>query len=214
MYFINLTIKPTNIELIESFAQGNVILSPPLGTVGNCASIALIKASIEVFGIGNVFRHEKVGDTYQITFKNNRKVSFTEKELERSNDVAGFVLNTKNPAKLELYTSIRDYAQIALCAMVKRVMEIGEAGEGKGDFENALRALNDGAYSPGLSEKLGLEEHSFRKGWLSSASGKGILGWIKAHTVFISQGVRDDYSKVSSDSWRYPNKVQIVENKI
>jgi hypothetical protein len=206
--------KPTNIELIESFAQGEVNLPPPMGTVGNCASIALIKASIEVFGLNNVFKHEKTGDTYQVTFKNSKKVTFTEKELARSNEVAGFVLNTKNPSKLELYTSIRDYAQIALCSMVKRVMEIGEAGEGKGDFEKALRALNDGANSPSLPEKLGLEEYSYRKGWLSGASAKGTFGWLKAHTVFISQGVRDDYGKVSSDTWRYPSKVQIVANKI
>ena len=206
--------KPTNIELIESFAQGEVNLPPPMGTVGNCASIALIKASIEVFGLNNVFKCEKAGDTYQVTFKNNKKVTFTEKELARSNDVAGFVLNTTNPSKLELYTSIRDYAQIALCSMVKRVMEIGEAGDGKGDFEKALRALNDGANSPSLPEKLGLEEYSYRKGWLSGASAKGTFGWLKSHTVFISQGVRDDYGKVSSDTWRYPSKVQIVENKI
>jgi len=206
--------KPTNIELIESFAQGEVNLPPPMGTVGNCASIALIKASIEVFGLNNVFKHEKTGDTYKVTFKNNRIVTFTVNELSRSNDVAGFVLNTKNPAKLELYTSIHDYAQIALCSMVKRVMEISEAGEGKGDFEKALRALNDGANSPSLPEKLGLEEYSYRKGWLGGASGKGMFGWLKAHTVFISQGVRDDYGKVSSDTWRYPSKVQIVENKI
>lgn len=185
-----------------------------MGTVGNCASIALIKASIEVFGIGNIFKHEKMGDTYQVTFKNNRKVSFTEKELERSIDVAGFEINTLNPTKLELYTSILDYAQIAMCAMVKRVMEIGEAGDGIGDFENALRALNDGANSPSLPEKLGIEEYSYRKGWLSGASGKGMFGWFKSHTVFISQGVRDDKGKVSSDTWRYPIKVQIVENRI
>ncbi|AMS26017.1 hypothetical protein AEM51_02310 [Bacteroidetes bacterium UKL13-3] len=206
--------KPTNIELIESFAQGKVNLPPPMGTVGNCASIALIKASIEVFGLNNVFKLEKTGDTYQVTFKNSKKVTFTEKELARSNEVAGFVLNTKNPSKLELYTSIRDYALIALCSMVKRVMEIGEVGEGKGDFEKALRALNDGANSPSLPEKLGLEEYSYRKSWFSGASAKGTFGWLKAHTVFISQGVRDDYGKVSSDTWRYPSKIQIVEDKI
>jgi hypothetical protein len=206
--------KPTHIELIESFAQGEVNLPPPMGTVGNCASIALIKASIEVFGVDNVFQKEKSGDTYRITFKNNRQVTFTDKELARSIDVAGLVPNKSEPSKLELYTSIFDFANLALCAMVKRVMEIGEADEGKADFEKALRALNDGANSPSLPEKLGLEDYSYKKGWLSGAGSKGMFGWFKAHTVFISQGVRDDYGKVASDTWRYPSKVQIVETKI
>ncbi len=206
--------KPTNIELIKSFAQGEVNLPPPVGAVGNCASIALIKASIEIFGLDNVFQKEVSVDTYQITFKNNSKVSFTEKELERSNEVAGFVLNTKEPDKLELYTSIRDYSQIALCAMVKRVMEIGEAGEGKGDFEKALRALNDGANTPTLPEKLGLEDYCFGKKWYRDANGKGLFGWLKGHTVFISQGVRDNRGKVASDVLKYPKRMQIVENII
>lgn len=206
--------RPTNIELIESFSQGDVNLPPPMGTVGNCASIALIKASIEVFGLNNVFMYEKIADTYRVTFKNNRQVSFTEKELARSNDVSGFVLNTKEPSKLELYTSIQKYAQIALCSMVKRVMEIGEAGEGKGDFEKALRALNDGANTPSLPEKLGVEDYCLGKKWHRDANGKGLFGWLKGHTVYVSQGVRDKYGTVARDVLKYPKRMQIVENKI
>jgi len=206
--------KPTNIELINSFAQGDVNLPPPMGTVGNCASVALIKASIEVFGLNNVFKHEKSVDSYKVTFKNNRIVIFSETELARSNEVAGFKLNEKEPAKLELYTSIRDYAQIAMCAMVKRVMEIGEAGEGKGDFEKALRALNDGANTPNLPEKLGLEDYCLDKKWFRDANGNGLFGWLSGHTVYISHGVRDKYGEVSSDVLKYPKRMQIVENKI
>jgi hypothetical protein len=206
--------KPTNIELIESFAQGEVNLPQPMKTVGNCASIALIKASIEIFGLNNVFRHEKTSDTYQVTFKNNRIVTFTEKELVRSNEVAGFKLNTKEPSKLELYTSIRDYAQIALCAMVKRVMEIGEAGQGIGNFEEALRALNDGTNTPNLPEKLGLEDYCLGKKLFRNSKGKGLFGWLSGHTVYISQGVRDNRGAVESDVLKYPIRMQIVENKI
>lgn len=207
-------ITPTYLELIESFGQGEVRLPPPMGTVGNCASIALIKASIEVFGLNNVFLHEKADDTYQVIFKNKQSVRFTQKELDRSSEVAGFILNTSNPAKLELYTAIRDYAHIALCAMVKRVMEIGEAGEGKGDFENALRALNDGANTPTLPEKLGLENYCLGKKWFRNADDKGLFGWIKGHTVYISQGVRDNYGKVATDVLEFPKRMRIVPNKI
>lgn len=204
----------TNIDLIESFAQGEVNLPLTNGSVGNCASIGLIKASIEVFGLNNVFTLEKNDNNFQVTFKNNISVTFTEMELERSNEVADFKLNETNPEKLILYKSIRDYAQIALCAMVKRVMEIGEAGDGIGDFENALIALNDGANSPSLPEKLGLEDYNLQKGVFSGAKEKGMFGWFKGHTVYISQGVRDNYGKVSTDTWRYPKKIKIVDYKV
>lgn len=201
----------TNIDLIKSFAQGEVNLPLTNGSVGNCASIGLIKASIEVFGLNNVFKHEKIEENYYVTFKNNITVSFTDIELKRSNEVAGFKLNESEPEKLLLYKSIRDYAQIALCAMVKRVIEIGEAGDGIGNFENALIALNDGAHSPSLAKKLGLENYYLSKGVFSGAKGKGMFGWFRGHTVYISQGVRDNYGKVSSDTWRYPKKIQIVD---
>ncbi len=205
--------NPTNIDIIRSFAQGEVKLPSPVGTVGNCASIALIKAAIEVFGMDNIFQMVEAGNTYRITFKNGKQVSFTDQELARSIEVAGLVLNVDAAAKIELYTSIYNFANIALCAMAKRVMEIGESGAGIGNFESALRALHDGANSPGLAEKLGLEEYCYRKRLLSGSGGKGMFGWLKAHTVYISQGVRDDYGKEASDTWRYPNKMQLIQTK-
>jgi len=206
--------RPTNLELIESFAQGTVKLPPPVGSVGNCASIALIKAAIEIFGLDNVFQHTKEGSNHTVTFKNWKTVTFTDAELERSNLVAGFELNINDPAKVEHYTRIYQYAQLALCAMVKRVMEIGEAGQGKGDFESALRALNDGANTPSLPEKLGLENYCLKKKWLRNANGKGLFGWFSGHTVYISQGVRDDYGSPSSDVYRFPKRMQIVERAV
>lgn len=203
--------KPSNIEIIESFAQGEVKLPSVKGSVGNCASIALIKASIEVFGLFNVFQYEKIEQVYTVTFKNNHIVSFNQSELERSIYVADFQLNMKNPSKLELYKAIKDYADIALCAMVKRVMEIGEAGEGKNDFEKALIALNDGANSPNIPEKLGLENHYYGKKWYRDSKGKGLFGWFKGHTVYISQNVRDNYGKVATDTGKFPKRMQIVE---
>ena len=201
--------KPTNIELIQAFSQGLVKLPDTSGSVGNCASIALIKASIEVFGLYNVFEFQRSNEIYSVTFKNNHTVSFTQTELERSIYVADFRLND-NHLKLELNLAIINYANIALCAMVKRVMEIGEAGEGKDNFEKALIALNDGANTPNIPEKLGLENHYYGKKWYRDAHSKGLFGWLKGHTVYISQGVRDDYGTVSSDVIKFPKRMQIV----
>lgn len=204
----------TNIDIIKSFAQGQVNLPNTHGSLGNCASIALIKASIEVFGIDKVFEKEKLGEVYKITFKNNHQIQFTESELERSKLVAGFKLNNKVPAKLELYSSIYNYSNLALCAMVKRVMEIGEAGMGKGDFEKALLALNDGAVTSDLPEKLGLESHCLHLRNFNKSNGKGVIGWRGGHTVYISQRKRDDRGSPKSDLILFPRRMQIVPNPI
>lgn len=43
----------TTTEIIKAFRQGIVAEG------GNCASIAVIKAAIDVFGVGKVFEHKK-----------------------------------------------------------------------------------------------------------------------------------------------------------
>ncbi len=74
--------------------------------------------------------------------------------------------------------------------------------------------MNDGANTPSLPEKLGLEEYCLSKRWFRNADNIGLFGWFRGHTVYISQGVRDKYGNVSSDIRRYPKRMQIVENKI
>jgi hypothetical protein len=205
-------ITMTHIDIIKAFGQGQVNLPGATGSLGNCASIALIKAGIEVFGLGNLFQLNQSEGDYQVKFKNGITVSFTQSELDRSNHVADFRLNESEPENLVLYRSIRDYAQIALCAMVKRVMEIGESGHGISDFEKALLALNDGANTPSLPEKLGLENNILPKKMFRNAKGKGLIGWLKGHTVYISHSVRDDRGTVNSDVLRFPKRMQVVAN--
>jgi hypothetical protein len=204
----------THLDIIQSFSQGEVKLPDARGSLGNCASIALIKAGIEVFGVGNLFALRTNANEYQVTYKNGRPVHFTRAELERSNYVGDFRLNTAMPDKLALYQEITTYAQIALCAIVKTVTEIGESGSGRGDFETALLAVNDGANTPGLPEKLGLEDHCLPRKWFRNADGPGLVGWLNGHTVYISHSVRDDYGSVSSDLMRFPKRMQLVPDRI
>lgn len=200
----------THIDIIKAFGQGYVNLPEARGSLGNCASIALIKAGIEVFGLGNLFEMNKESDNYKITCKNGTIVSFTEAELRRSNYVADFRLNETEPEKLELYKAITSYSQLALCAIVKTVMRIGEAGDGIGDFEKALLAVNDGANTPNLPARLGLENNCLKKKLWRNPAGKGLVGWLKGHTVYISQNARDDRGVVRHDVGRYPFRMQLV----
>lgn len=196
-------------DIIKSFRQGTV----DLASGGNCASIGLIKAAIEVFGVNQVFQLTQETGTYQVTFKNNTSVSFTERELQRTVEAAGFIAQqAEDPMKQPLYDSIFAYAKLCFCAMVKHTMLIGEAGDGKGNFEEALTALNDGAYSPNIHRLLGLEEHARGPKTLMSATGGGMIGWLKAHTVYISHGQFDYYGSPHKLGLRYPRRMQLLNS--
>lgn len=200
----------THIDLIKSFKQTKVNL-PSASSLGNCASIALIKAAIEVFGVGNVFQHTIEGEVHHVVLKDNTELSFTKAELERSNSVIGFKLNEDEPDKLELYKSIWEYAQLCMVVMTKRVMQIGEAGKGKGDFEAALLALNDGANTPSLPKRLGLQNYFTSPGLLKRKH-RAMMGWLKGHTVYMSKKYYDKYgtpTKIKKFN-RYPKRMRII----
>lgn len=182
----------TSLDLIYSFGQGEVNLETN-SSVGNCASIGLIKASIDIFGLNNLFVISQEEDNYSVTLKDGSSVHFTQNELDRSNEVIGFRLNKDFPEKITLFREIFEYAQICMCIMTKKVMLNGESGKGIGNFESALIALNDGANTPSLPKKLGLQDYFSQPKWFLSTSDKGMIGWLNGHTVFISQGYYDYY---------------------
>lgn len=202
------------IDIIRSFYQGNVQLSENNTNVGNCASIALIKASIEVFEINNVVNYSFENNIYNVTLKNNITLSFSKDQLERSNYVANFKLNSVDIGKLNLYKQILEYAQILMCSMVVMVTKIGESGKGIGDFEEALKALNDGANSPNIPRLLGLENHYKGKTkWqrFLMKPQKGMIAWLSGHTVFMSNKSYDYYGNQRSNIQKYPNRLVLIK---
>ena len=78
------------IGIIRSFYQGNGQLPENNINVGNFASSALIKASIEVFGINNVVNFSIEEEIYYITLKNNVTLALSKEQLDRSNHFANF----------------------------------------------------------------------------------------------------------------------------
>ena len=201
-----------HIEIIKAFKQGIVNLEQG-SSLGNCASIALIKSSLEIFGLNNLYSYRFEEGIHFISLKDNSEVIFTDEELARSNDVIGFVLNTSEPDKLELYTEIYNQARLTMCVMAKRVEQIGEAGQGHGDFEKALLALNDGANTEYLPKVLGLQNYFSKPKWFMSKKYKAMMGWLSGHTVYISQGYYDYYGKVKKiRKWKYPKRMRLINN--
>lgn len=70
-------------QIFESFKQGERT---------NCSSIAFIKASLNVYGLDNLFVSEKINDNlYKITLKNNASFNLKQDEIERARFSADFV---------------------------------------------------------------------------------------------------------------------------
>jgi hypothetical protein len=145
-------------NLIRAFYQGEINIPFEKNKVGNCAAIALIKASIEAFGLNNVIDYHCSNGVYYVTLKNGVAVNFTQFDLNRSNYVANFQFKPIDPATFDLYNSIYQYAQLLMCTMAVMVAKEGINFKGIGEFENALEVLNDGPNPKYLPSLLGLEE--------------------------------------------------------
>lgn len=195
----------TNYDIIQAFRQGTVEEG------GNCASIALIKAAINVFGVGYVFEISKSENIYSVVFKDRTELIFTQEQLDFTTKRADFHLRQGTTQdETELYKEIYDYANLCFCAMVKKVTEIGESGDGIGDFENAIVALNDGATTSVLYKTLGLTNVNGPSVWMRTKGQAGIIAWKKAHTVFVSDGIYDHYGEARTIGAFFPHRMQLL----
>lgn len=204
------TIEP--IDLIQSFGQGEVNLSPENKNTkaGNCVSIGYLKAAIEVFGINNIFEHYLHDDTYSIKLKDSSRFSFSQTELNKSILAADFstLKRPKNlsPDKLKQYDEILKYAQIGFCVIVKNYQLKKSTS-----FLEALDEINQGLNVRCFPKLLGLQNYTEYQGWKGNdASRSGEVGWFKNHVVFTSNGVVDYYGEFHKKKpRRYPKRIKI-----
>jgi hypothetical protein len=197
--------KPTNIQLIKAFNQG---------AANNCASIALIKAAIEVHGTDGVFKLTKNQQDYTAKLKNGAEVIFTQQELDLSIKVALFTPGLSEDAAEQLvYNEILLYAQKCFAVMVCMHQQINQ----EATFEKALNVLNNGANSNYISAFLGLEQYTTDRIRRMNPGEKGMIAWAQKpwlkHTVFMSQNVFDDDGSVSRNVSRFPKRIRLLEDK-
>ncbi|MCK8479032.1 hypothetical protein [Psychroserpens algicola] len=188
----------TKEDLILSFWQKGA---------NNCASIALIKASIEVFGLNNVFDLSHNGDEYKAILKNDNEVFFNQQNLNKSIIIGSFQKSKDlTESKLELYKKIKDYAEICFVIMVANCAKIENI-----DFDKALKKLSNGANARFVSKYLGLEKHA-SKAFRRKDHLEGMIAWIhspwRKHVVYMSQGVFDFYGVISKKTRKFPKRIQ------
>jgi len=186
-------------KIFESFKQGDRT---------NCSSIAFIKASLNVYGLDNLFVIEKVNDSLQkVTLKNNASFNLKDEEINKAKVSAGFVY-IKDNCESE---KITEYAVLTYAVMAKYKQIIDK----ESTFDRALEDLEDGeVYTPTIYKYLGFEVgKQIQK--LKRESGSefcGVVAWSTAHAVFVCEEFMDYYGNKKSIWIKYPGRFRIIKS--
>lgn len=168
-----------NKELIKSFKQG--------GT-GNCVSIAIIKAGIEIFGLNEIFQHEWDDITCKIVMRDGMRLEFSKEEFESCYELSKFkLLNNKE---------VFDYAVLCYASMVKRAQLEENDNIPNLTFLGAVETLNKGEYYLEGPHWLGLRHNTRSIGRKYIWQYKGVIGASRKHCFFASKGYEDDYGRI------------------
>lgn len=184
-------------KIFESFKQGERT---------NCSSIAFIKASLNVYGLDNLYVTEIINDSLKkITLKNNASFHLKNDEISKAKESAGFVF-IKNNCESE---KIIDYAILTYAVMAKYKQIIDK----ETTFDKALEDLEDGeVYTPTIYKYLGFEiGKQIQK--LKRQSGSefcGVVAWSTAHAVFVCEEFMDYYGNKKSIWEKYPGRFRII----
>ncbi|BDS14710.1 hypothetical protein [Aureispira anguillae] len=176
----------TNRKLIKAFKQG--------GT-GNCVSIAIIKAGIEIFGLNNIFNHYWKDDNCYVIMRDGKELSFSKSELNKATKKSKFILLKDK--------SVFNYANLCFAAMAKRAQMEDNDGNENMSFSEAIRSLNTGEYYLEGPHWIGLRHHIRSIGRKHIWQYKGVIGASKKHCFFASKGLEDDYGRI--------NKINLTE---
>jgi len=186
-------------QIFESFKQGERT---------NCSSIAFIKASLNVYGLDNLFVTDTVSDgVYKITLKNNASFNLKQEEMDKARISADFVYIKDNPDS----EKITEYAILTYAVMAK----YRQITEKKETFDKALEDLEDGeVYTPTIYKYLGFEKgKQIQK--LKRQSGSefcGVVAWSTAHAVFVCEDFMDYYGNKKSLWLKYPGRFRIIKS--
>lgn len=168
-----------NRELITAFRQGGE---------GNCVTIAIIKAGIEIFGLNNIFQYRWVNETCEIIMRDGYETSFSAVELDQGILLSKFILQENETAF--------NYANLCFTAMVKRAQDENNDELEDMSFEAAANSLNNGEYYLEGPHWIGLRNHIKSIGRKYVWQYKGVIGASKKHCFFVSQGLEDNYGKI------------------
>jgi hypothetical protein len=166
--------------IFNAFKQG------PFSGTGNCASVAVIKATIDKYGTGNVFKIIKgVGNqTHFVKLKSGEEFSITEAEMNKAISSARFVQKDLTPAAIDIKT----YADTCFAVICKNLQLIRKYK----NIERAVYDLNDGFKVDSVAFILGVNTRHIRASRrVISASGSAVMYNVN-HAAYTSNGLYDE----------------------
>lgn len=177
---------PQDNVLFNAFKQGNV------NGGGNCASIALIKASIGTYGVGNVFISSKdeKNKILSVRLKDNTTYSIPFSEIDLAIKENGFEIKSQLKEALK----IKAYADTCFAVMVK----VQEKISNYDSYEKSLSSLLNGYNTPNVYELLGVKFKQISNAELKSNA--NIIFYNSYHAVYSSFGYYDETKSVSGYS--------------
>lgn len=133
----------TNI-LFNAFKQGNV------NGGGNCASIALIKASIGTFGVRKVFTYSKnkLDGSILVKLRNDSTFKVTYNEIQQATNENGFV----SKVQAQEAKRIKNYADTCFAVIIK----MNEIIWKHDSYSKSLALLLNGHNTPNVYRLLGV----------------------------------------------------------
>ncbi len=178
-----------NQALITDFSQGLVKVSKEFQkcsgdhNLGNCATIALIKAALATFKtIDNVYSEFTRGEggSYHMVFADGVIVDVSAAEVTMAKDLSGI----KNTGGKYYEDAIIMYASIC-----KRILVQKEDPGCVHNFKNAVEDINSGHSTSSVHELLGLKRKDIPVSSLATCPGAVI--WCSAHAAYCSMGMQD-----------------------
>lgn len=165
-------------EIISSFRQGE--------SSANCVAVAVIKASVEVFGLTGIFQTiNRSADETTVTLRNGMAITVTKDELDLAALRSAFVLG----GNAQLY----QFANFAFAVMAKRAQRAHN--EGAVTFDEAIDSLLNGeSYARG-PEWIGVEQYVQKIRKRDIWKYAGVVGASDKHCFLASFGWEDVYGK-------------------
>lgn len=174
----------------------------------NCVPVALIKASIDKFGIGKVYKKLVIqNNSYKITLRSGKEIIITFKEFHKiiSSISIDIELSKKDP--VPALASLLHEINLLYAIIVKSAVKIGYIDEydDKEPIKNLKEAIDlvthEGLCTDHAHKYLGLNRgqiYNYNISKISKMPASGVIMYNCNHTVAVSHRKFDNYSDMEN----------------